>query len=158
MLERFDGLAYLADENRPLAGATGDRTQTLATSGFPWSAFLIALKPGQPTSTYWISAVSGSYTINGTTVITGRGLLALSGSYTITGSTVMLLKNGKGIRGTSGSYAITGSPATLRYSASAAGGMSVWSGSAWVDKPVKVWSGSAWVAKSVKVWNGSAWV
>jgi hypothetical protein len=34
----------------------------------------------------------------------------------------------------------------------------VWSGSAWVTKPVKVWSGSAWVVKPLKVWNGSSWV
>lgn len=38
------------------------------------------------------------------------------------------------------------------------GKIKVWSGSAWVEKPVKVWSGSAWVEKPVKVWNGSAWV
>jgi hypothetical protein len=37
-------------------------------------------------------------------------------------------------------------------------GANVWSGSAWVEKPVKVWSGSAWVQKPVKTWNGSAWV
>lgn len=34
----------------------------------------------------------------------------------------------------------------------------VWSGSAWVAKPLKVWNGSTWVAKPLKVWNGSAWV
>jgi hypothetical protein len=34
----------------------------------------------------------------------------------------------------------------------------VWTGSAWVEKPVKVWTGSAWVAKPLKVWNGTAWV
>jgi len=37
-------------------------------------------------------------------------------------------------------------------------GMKVWTGSAWVEKPVKVWTGSAWVQKPVKRWNGSAWV
>jgi hypothetical protein len=41
---------------------------------------------------------------------------------------------------------------------SAIRGAKVWSGSAWVEKPVKVWSGSAWVTKPVKIWNGSAWV
>lgn len=40
----------------------------------------------------------------------------------------------------------------------ATGRMKVWTGSAWVAKPVKVWSGSAWVEKPVKFWNGSAWV
>lgn len=33
----------------------------------------------------------------------------------------------------------------------------VWTGSAWVQKPVKVWSGSAWTAKPVKAWSGTAW-
>jgi len=40
----------------------------------------------------------------------------------------------------------------------AGGGVKVWNGSAWVQKPVKVWNGSAWVTKPLKVWNGSAWV
>jgi len=34
----------------------------------------------------------------------------------------------------------------------------VWTGSAWVLKPVKWWSGSAWITKPMKVWNGTAWV
>lgn len=38
------------------------------------------------------------------------------------------------------------------------GSIKVWTGSAWVEKPVKVWTGSAWVTKPVKAWNGSAWV
>jgi hypothetical protein len=38
------------------------------------------------------------------------------------------------------------------------GTIKVWTGSAWVLKPVKVWTGSAWVAKPVKFWNGTAWV
>lgn len=33
----------------------------------------------------------------------------------------------------------------------------VWTGSAWVPKPMKVWTGSAWVTKPVKTWTGSAW-
>lgn len=39
----------------------------------------------------------------------------------------------------------------------ATGGIKVWSGSAWVIKPVKVWNGSAWVVKPLKRWNGTAW-
>lgn len=38
------------------------------------------------------------------------------------------------------------------------GKIKVWTGSAWVEKPVKVWTGSAWVEKPVKYWDGSAWV
>ncbi|MFC9505407.1 hypothetical protein [Streptomyces sp. NPDC057002] len=33
----------------------------------------------------------------------------------------------------------------------------VWSGSAWVVKPVKVWNGSAWVTKPLKAWSDTAW-
>jgi hypothetical protein len=38
------------------------------------------------------------------------------------------------------------------------GKIKVWTGSAWVLKPVKVWTGSAWVEKPLKRWNGSTWV
>lgn len=37
-------------------------------------------------------------------------------------------------------------------------GMSVWTGSAWVDKPAKVWTGSAWKDTAALRWNGSAWI
>lgn len=33
----------------------------------------------------------------------------------------------------------------------------VWSGSAWVEKPLKVWNGSAWVTRPVKAWSETAW-
>jgi len=38
------------------------------------------------------------------------------------------------------------------------GGVGVWMGTAFQQKPVKVWTGAAWVAKPPKTWNGSAWV
>jgi hypothetical protein len=34
----------------------------------------------------------------------------------------------------------------------------VWTGSAWVEKPIKVWNGSAWVAKRLKTYDGSSWI
>ncbi len=40
----------------------------------------------------------------------------------------------------------------------AAGGLKVWNGSAWVTGTMKIWNGSAWVAANLKRWNGSAWV
>jgi hypothetical protein len=43
MTERVDSLIYLSDETIAAAGATGNRTQTQATSN-PWQAQLIALK------------------------------------------------------------------------------------------------------------------
>ena len=33
-----------------------------------------------------------------------------------------------------------------------------WTGSAWVEKPLKYWSGSAWTTKPVKKWNGVSWI
>jgi hypothetical protein len=40
---------------------------------------------------------------------------------------------------------------------SATGRPKIWTGAAWVRKPLKVWTGSAWVEKPMKVWTGSAW-
>jgi hypothetical protein len=37
-------------------------------------------------------------------------------------------------------------------------GMTVWNGSAWLDKPARVWTGGNWLQKPAKVWNGSTWV
>jgi hypothetical protein len=39
-----------------------------------------------------------------------------------------------------------------------AGLIGVWTGAAWVNKPMMVWTGSAWAQKPVMRWNGSAWV
>jgi hypothetical protein len=36
--------------------------------------------------------------------------------------------------------------------------LTVWSGSAWVLRPVLVWSGSDWQAKPVRRWSGTAWL
>lgn len=38
------------------------------------------------------------------------------------------------------------------------GQIKVWTGAAWVAKPVKVWNGSAWVVKPLKFYNGSIFV
>ena len=38
------------------------------------------------------------------------------------------------------------------------GQIKVWTGTAWVAKPVKVWTGTAWVTKPVKYYNGTTWV
>ena len=38
------------------------------------------------------------------------------------------------------------------------GQIKVWTGAAWVPKPVKVWNGATWVTKPVKYWNGATWV
>jgi hypothetical protein len=156
MAERYDNLVYSADQDWPNASATGDRTQTLATSN-PWQVFLVALKGGPTvTSTYTVTAVSGSYSLTGTTAAVGRGLIAQAGSYSFTGAIVSLRTVGsKGLIATPGRYALSGSPVTL--TRTAIGGMNVWTGSAWADKPVKVWTGSAWLKKPVKVWNGSGW-
>lgn len=51
-----------------------------------------------------------------------------------------------------------GTGVVLSSGGSTAGYIKVWTGSAWVLKPVKVWTGSAWVIKPIKFWNGSSWV
>jgi len=57
-----------------------------------------------------------------------------------------------------GSPSWVGGPTLTAKSYGGMTGISVWNGSAFVEKPVKVWSGSAWVQKPVKRWNGSSWV
>ena len=39
-----------------------------------------------------------------------------------------------------------------------AGGIDVFTGTAWVRKPVEVWTGTAWVERSIEVYSGTAWV
>lgn len=55
-----------------------------------------------------------------------------------------------------------GGVGTFDVSLSAGGGttgqIKVWTGAAWVAKPVKVWNGGSWVVKPVKYWNGSSWI
>jgi hypothetical protein len=47
----------------------------------------------------------------------------------------------------------------IKAAAAASGGtVGVWTGSAFVQKPVKVWTGSAFETKPLKRWNGSAFV
>lgn len=38
-----------------------------------------------------------------------------------------------------------------------AGFPKVYTGAAFVQKPLKVWNGSAWVQKPIKIWTGTAW-
>jgi hypothetical protein len=37
------------------------------------------------------------------------------------------------------------------------GTVKVWTGTAWVAKPVKVWTGSAWLQVPLKRWTGTNW-
>jgi hypothetical protein len=46
-------------------------------------------------------------------------------------------------------------PFDINAAAGTNGYIKVWTGSAWVAKPLKVWDGSAWNIKPVKHWNGS---
>jgi hypothetical protein len=118
-------------------------TNVAVATGITTTAYTKLIYVGHsdaPTSTYNLIALGGTYSINGTTVFTGRGLISLGGSYALTGSSATLRPGGVGVP-----------PGTLS-------GMNVWTGSGWVEKPAKVWTGSAWVQKPVKVWNGSSWV
>jgi hypothetical protein len=40
----------------------------------------------------------------------------------------------------------------------AGGQIKVWTGSAWVPKPIKRWSGTEWVIVPLKFYNGSTFV
>jgi Right handed beta helix region len=114
MTERFDGIVYIADEGIGTVGATGNRTQTLASTN-PWSAFMVALKPATVTI-YTLTAPAGSYSFTGTAVTVGVGLQAAAGSYAFTGVPATFRR----IRIAStaiGSYGFTGTPVSLTRSA-----------------------------------------
>jgi len=51
-------------------------------------------------------------------------------------------------------YTLTGQLTNIT---TARGLIKVWTGSAWVLKPLKVWNGTAWVTKPIKIWNGTTW-
>jgi hypothetical protein len=46
----------------------------------------------------------------------------------------------------------------ISLSAGTTGQIKVWTGAAWVAKPMKYWNGASWVTKPVKYYNGSTWV
>lgn len=48
-------------------------------------------------------------------------------------------------------------PTGMKWNARLTGGVLVWVGSGWVEKPVKVWTGSVWVIKPMRCWSGSSW-
>jgi hypothetical protein len=56
-------------------------------------------------------------------------------------------------------FAVTFETDTFEAAAPSSEGLiSVWTGAAWVEKPVKVWNGSSWINKPLKRWNGSSWI
>ena len=138
--ERFDSTVYISDEDILVAGATGNRTQSL-TSDNPWAGFLVALitQPAGPVAfnlaaaagayaltgseaklrTRYVIGETGTYNIVGAEALIGHGLHVAAGSYALTGSAATLMKLGVGDRllpAGAGSYTLTGSPATLIWS------------------------------------------
>jgi len=161
---------------RKSAGAVG-YTLTAVSGAFTLGGQAAGLKYGRV-----LTAVNGSVTIAGQTVglkcsrvaaggigtVTlggqaaglryGRVLTCVKGAFTLSGQTA-LLRYGHVVGVTPGTLALAGQAANLMYGAPiGVAGVKVWTGSAWVTKPVKVWTGSAWTPKPVKHWNGSAWV
>ena len=91
MTERFDGLINVDDEARASAGATSNRTQTIADP--VWQAYMVALKPAGATA-YTVTADAGTYAVTGTN------------------ATLTLATPNKRINVDAGSYAIIGTAAT----------------------------------------------
>jgi hypothetical protein len=97
MTERLDSLVYYADQDIASAGATGNRTQTQASSAV-WQAYLIALKPAGVTA-YTLAAAAGTYALTGfaatlTLATPNKRLAAAAGTYALTGYAATLTKAG----------------------------------------------------------------
>lgn len=96
---------------------------------------------------------SAAATISGAGVVTA----SWSGTVSIAAADLLSLKTVP-----SGTPAAAGSAKTSAVikvpTSGTTGQIKVWSGAAWLAKPVKVWNGSSWVVKPLKRWNGSAWV
>jgi hypothetical protein len=95
-----------------------------------------------------------SYTLtrNDANLNRGEVLVADTRSYTLTRNDATLFR-GKILVASTRSYTLTRNDALI----SRGGFVKVWTGSAWVSKPLKVWNGTAWVSKPLKVWTGSIW-
>lgn len=99
-----------------------------------------------------------AYSVDGSTWVTAATAVALSGNLNSTAwpdSTTMRLR--ARLRDGSGNlsgYTVDSKIFTVRHTSY----MKVWTGAAWVLKPLKRWNGSAWVGTKLKRWTGSAWV
>ena len=146
MTERFDGVVYSADEDWATAGATGNRTQTLASSG-PWAGFLVALKPvagggGTGALTAWTGLTerydTETFSVASADIVATSTPLAISADLTpnLSGSTNSVASLSLSFNpiptGTmaalSGSYVLTGTNATTRRTVAAAPGAYVLTG------------------------------
>jgi len=95
-----------------------------------------------------------SYAVQSGALPTGVVLAPSTGVISGTPTTVGLYTFTLSATNASSESIFTGS---LTINVEAAGGGSVWNGSAWTAAGFKVWNGSTWADAPVKVWNGSVW-
>lgn len=99
-----------------------------------------------------------AYSVDGTTWVTAATAVALSGNLNSSAwpdSTTLRLR--ARLRDSSGNlsgYTVDSRIFTVRHTSY----VKVWTGAAWVLKPLRRWNGSAWVNTRLKRWTGSAWV
>jgi hypothetical protein len=121
--------------------------------GFIWGSNVAAAQAGDTDTTggSWstpagVGTTGGGGTVNNYGI--GQYKVITSGAHqTLNNSAAMTAGNGAVLAVLQGAVV---TPST--------GKVKVWTGSAWVEKPLKVWTGSAWVEKPLKFWNGSSWV
>jgi hypothetical protein len=112
------------------------------------------IKKGQSYSDGVSANNAVSYAVQSGALPTGVVLAPSTGVISGTPTTVGLYTFTLSATNASSESIFTGS---LTINVEAAGGGSVWNGSAWTAAGFKVWNGSTWVDAPVKVWNGSVW-
>jgi hypothetical protein len=117
--------------------ATGQRTASATGAAFTTTA---SLTGGTATATRFATVSGQTFTATASFIpgAASGGAIASGASLTATSS----LTAGTA----SGDAPVSG------------GLIKVWTGPAWVLKPIKVWTGLAWIQKPLKRWTGSAWV
>ena len=112
------------------------------------------IKKGQSYSDGVSANNAVSYAVQSGALPTGVVLAPSTGVISGTPTTVGLYTFTLSATNASSESIFTGS---LTINVEAAGGGSVWNGSAWTAAGFKVWNGSTWADAPVKVWNGSVW-
>ena len=141
------------------ATATGKQSVIVAASGVAAAAALgtvtasgkinISTMPAGTVATTALGSVTVTARINVVALPAGVAATAAAGTATATGK-----RNVSTMPVGVAAFAVTGTATAIGFM----GGVAVWTGSAFEQKPVKVWMGAAWVAKPPKTWNGNAWV
>jgi hypothetical protein len=122
----------------------------------------ITIVGSAPTITRSASAVptTGAITVTGLapTVSTNLTINSQTGQITITGyAPTVTVPVSVTLNAQTGQIAYAGTVPSLIL-ANRNGFMRVWTGTEWIERPVKVWNGSTWEVKPLKVWDGSDWI